>query len=52
VNKLNFDQVIYECDGNGNLWIHIAVKKVNRKQALIATYNKTTKKWDYVPYKK
>lgn len=53
VNKLDFDQVIYESDGEGNIWIHFAVKKTgNRKQALIATYDKKLKKWNYVPYKK
>lgn len=38
VNKLDFDQVIYESDCKGNIWVHLAIKKAgNRKQALIAT---------------
>lgn len=48
--NLDYDQVIFESK-NGTNWIHFSRKKEgNRKQALIAVWNKT--KFDYVPFDK
>lgn len=50
INTLEYDQVIYEKNDKGAIWIHVSYNKgKNRKQALIA--DKINGKWQYKAFK-
>lgn len=49
IKEFDFDQLIFEKNDKGSVWIHVSYKaKGNRKEILIA--NKVNNKWIYTKY--